>query len=79
MLENAKDCTNNIKRQGVGTGNDFYGWEFYKDVKVDKFKIRNQEKFLLPKAAWGSVETPEWTWENPAPSKMYWRPDKVMQ
>ena len=27
----------------MGTGNDFYGWEFYKDVQV----------------AWGSIVTPE--------------------
>ena len=47
--------------QGVGTGNDFYGWEFYKDVK----------------AAWGSIITPEMKWENPAPSHMYWSPDKM--
>ena len=34
-------------------------------------------KTYLMKAAWGSVETAEYTWENPSPTKMYWRPDKV--
>jgi len=50
-----------VYHEGVGTGNDFYGWEFYKDVK----------------AAWGSIITPEMKWENPAPSHMYWSPDKM--
>ena len=48
--------------EGVGTGNDFYGWEFYKDVKV----------------AWASVVTEELTWETPSPSHMYWGPDRLV-
>ena len=56
-------CETNLSScQGVGTGNDFYGWEFYKDVKV----------------AWGSVVTEDNVWETPAPTKMFWRPDKLV-
>jgi hypothetical protein len=48
--------------QGVGTGNDFDGWEWYRATKV----------------AYGSVVTPETRWERPAPTRMYWRPDKMI-
>ena len=48
--------------EGVGTGNDFYGWEFYKQTKV----------------AYGTVVTDEMRWETPPPTRMYWRPDKMI-
>ena len=48
--------------EGVGTGNDFYGWAFYKYTKV----------------ALGTVVTDENRWETPVPTHMYWRPDKMI-
>ena len=48
--------------EGVGTGNDFYGWEFHRDVKV----------------AFGSIISEDFRWESPAPTKMFWRPDKMI-
>ena len=47
---------------GVGTGNDFWGWEFHRDTKV----------------AFGTVATDEMRWVNPAPSRMFWQPDKMV-
>jgi hypothetical protein len=47
---------------GVGSGNDFSGWEFHRATKV----------------LYGSVVTDEMRWENPAPSRMFWRPDKMI-
>ena len=29
------------------------------------------------KVAWGSVVTEEHVWETPAPSRMFWRPDRL--
>ena len=37
--------------EGVGTGNDFHGWEFYKSTKI----------------AYGTIVTDEARWETPAP------------
>ena len=51
-----------VYHEGVGTGNDFYGWEFYKDVKV----------------AWGTIVTENHVWETPSPSRMFWGPDKLI-
>ena len=48
--------------EGVGTGNDFYGWEFHRETRV----------------AYGSVVVGEERWDHPAPSHMYWRPDKMV-
>ena len=48
--------------EGVGTGNDFYGWEFHKNTKV----------------ALGTVVTDGIRWETPEPTHMYWRPDKMI-
>jgi hypothetical protein len=49
--------------KGVGTGNDFDGWEFHRATQV----------------ASGSIITPEGhTWHRPAPSSMFWRPDKMI-
>ena len=46
----------------MGTGNDFYGWEFHKHTKI----------------AYGTIVTDEMRWENPAPTRMFWRPDKMV-
>ena len=46
----------------MGTGNDFYGWEFHKHTKI----------------AYGTIVTDEMRWENPAPTRMFWRPDKMI-
>ena len=48
--------------EGVGTGNDFYGWEFHRETRV----------------AYGSVVLEEGRWETPAPSQMFWRPDRMV-
>ena len=48
--------------QGVGTGNDFDGWEFHRATQV----------------AAGSVVTPNFTWHRPAPTRMFWRPNKMV-
>lgn len=48
---------------GVGTGNDFAHWEWYKDTHV----------------AFGSVIIDDDNiYKYPAPDKMYWRPDKMI-
>ena len=46
----------------TGFGNDFSGWEFYRTTKV----------------AFGSIVADGHRWQYPAPSAMYWRPDKVL-
>ena len=48
--------------EGVGTGNDFYGWEFHRETRV----------------AYGSIVSEETRWETPAPSQMFWRPDRMV-
>jgi len=47
---------------GVGTGNDFNGWDFYVNTKV----------------LYGSVVADQMRWTNPAPTRMFWRPDKMI-
>ena len=47
---------------GVGCGNDYRGWEFYRATKVAK----------------GSVLAYGLRWQYPAPTHMYWRPDKMI-
>jgi hypothetical protein len=47
---------------GVGTGNDFWGWEFHRETK----------------AAFGTIVIEEMRWENPSPTRMFWRPDKMI-
>ena len=46
----------------TGRGNDFTGWEFYKDTRV----------------LYGSVVVDEKTHRHPIPKKMYWRPDRMI-
>ena len=48
--------------EGRGTGNDNSGREFYKYTKV----------------AYGSLETDNELIENPRPTRMFWRPDKMV-
>eukprot|EP00966_Prymnesium_polylepis_P311112 7187759-Prymnesium_polylepis.1 len=47
---------------GVGTGNDLDGWEWYRATKV----------------AAGSIIVDGMRWEQPAPTHMFWRPDKLI-
>jgi len=46
----------------TGTGNDFGGWEFYKDTRV----------------LYGSVLVGGKEYRHPAPRKMTWRPDRMV-
>ena len=46
----------------TGIGNDYKGWEFYKDTRV----------------LYGSVIIDEKTYEHPVPTRMFWRPDKMI-
>ena len=46
----------------TGTGNDYNGWEFYKDTRV----------------LYGSVTIDGELYENPKPTSMRWRPDKMI-
>lgn len=46
----------------TGLGNDFSGWEFYKDTRV----------------LYGSVVIDGKTHRHPVPTKMYWRPDRMI-
>lgn len=46
----------------TGLGNDFSGWEFYKDTRV----------------LYGSVLMEGKTYDHPVPSRMYWRPDRMV-
>ena len=48
--------------EGVGSGNDFDGWEYHRATQV----------------ASASVVTPEYTWHRPRPTRMFWRPDKMV-
>ena len=48
--------------EGVGMGNDFWGWEFHRETKV----------------AYGTIVTEEMRWENPTPTRMFWCPDKII-
>ncbi|NND99202.1 MAG: hypothetical protein HKN47_17935 [Pirellulaceae bacterium] len=46
----------------TGTGNDYLGWEFYKDTRV----------------LYGSVVIDGTEFENPKPTSMRWRPDRLI-
>jgi len=46
----------------TGLGNDFSGWEFYKDTRV----------------LYGSVVIDQKTHRHPVPKRMYWRPDRMI-
>ncbi len=46
----------------TGLGNDFSGWEFYKDTRV----------------LYGSVVIDQKTHRHPVPTKMYWQPDRMI-
>ena len=48
--------------ENTGTGNDYKGWEFYKDTRV----------------LYGSVVIDGKLFRNPAPTRMTWRPDKMI-
>jgi hypothetical protein len=48
--------------ENTGTGNDYQGWEFYKDTKV----------------LYGSVIINKKRHTNPKPVSMLWRPDKII-
>ena len=48
--------------ENTGTGNDFMGWEFYKDTRV----------------LYGTVIAGEKEYRHPAPTRMIWRPDKMI-
>ena len=51
-----------VYHEGVGTGNDFWGWGYHEKVKV----------------AYGSIISNDMRWDTPEPSRMYWRPDKMI-
>ena len=51
-----------VNEKNTGTGNDFSGWEFYKDTRV----------------LYGSVIVDGKTHRHPVPKKMYWRPDRMI-
>lgn len=46
----------------TGVGNDYNGWEFYKDTRV----------------LYGSVEVDGKVYQHPKPSSMRWRPDRLI-
>ena len=46
----------------TGVGNDYKGWEFYKDTRV----------------LYGSVILDGKTLKHPSPTRMFWRPDKMV-
>ena len=48
--------------ENTGSGNDYMGWEFYKDTRV----------------LYGSVIIEGKTYQHPKPKSMVWRPDKVV-
>ncbi len=48
--------------ENTGTGNDYRGWEFYKDTRV----------------LYGSVILGEKVHKHPVPTQMIWRPDKMI-
>ena len=51
-----------VGSEHTGRGNDYNGWEFYKDTRV----------------LYGSVVVGGERYENPAPTRMRWRPDKMV-
>ncbi len=51
-----------VKDKASGYGHDFGGWEFYSETKV----------------AYGSVHVGDKVYTHPIPTKMYWRPDKMI-
>lgn len=51
-----------LNHENTGLGNDFSGWEFYKDTRV----------------LYGSVRIDGELHRYPVPSKMYWRPDRMI-
>ena len=51
-----------VGTEHTGTGNDYGGWEFYKDTRV----------------LYGSVTIDGKTYPHPKPKSMRWRPDKVI-
>ncbi|MEC8244157.1 MAG: hypothetical protein VX038_04870 [Verrucomicrobiota bacterium] len=48
--------------ENTGIGNDFMGWEFYKDTRV----------------LYGTVIVGEKEYKHPVPTQMIWRPDKMI-
>ncbi|MDC0317475.1 hypothetical protein OAM37_03000 [bacterium] len=48
--------------EDTGLGNDFSGWEFYKDTRV----------------MYGTVIDGNKTYRHPVPDRMYWRPDRMV-
>ncbi|MCP4848873.1 MAG: hypothetical protein GY899_13100 [Verrucomicrobiaceae bacterium] len=48
--------------ENTGIGNDYYGWEFYKDTRI----------------LYGSVIINGKTYKHPKPKSMRWRPDKMI-
>jgi hypothetical protein len=50
------------EHDNTGLGNDFSGWEFYKDTRV----------------LYGSVVIDQKTHRHPVPKRMYWRPDRMI-
>ena len=48
--------------EDTGLGNDFSGWEFYKDTRV----------------MYGTVIVGEKVYRHPVPERMYWRPDRMI-
>ncbi len=51
-----------VGSENTGTGNDYNGWEFYKDTRV----------------LYGSVVVGGKLYKNPAPKSMLWRPDRMI-
>ena len=54
--------SNGNDHNNTGLGNDYSGWEFYKDTRV----------------LYGSVVIDGAVHRHPAPTKMYWRPDRMI-
>ena len=54
--------SNGSGHKDTGTGNDFSGWEFYKDTRV----------------LYGTVVVDGKPHRHPVPEKMYWRPDRMI-
>ncbi|MDB4621972.1 hypothetical protein OAF37_03020 [Rubripirellula sp.] len=48
--------------ENTGVGNDFSGWEFYKDTRV----------------MYGTVIVGDKIYRHPVPDRMYWRPDRMV-
>ena len=51
-----------LKHDNTGLGNDFSGWEFYKDTRV----------------MYGTVIVGDRVFRHPTPDRMYWRPDRMI-